>query len=100
MNEKITDLNKKIEKTEKKISFLKKKLSLKAEYKKKIEKDSRKARAHKLITKGALLEMLNLLDEDNEVLLGFFSTLLEMSNLEKNKLKEKGKELFEKHKKK
>ncbi|MDK4482159.1 conjugal transfer protein TraD [Fusobacterium necrophorum] len=65
------------------------KISLKKEYKRKISNDIRKVRAHKLITKGALLEILGMEDENNEVLLGFFSTFVEEKREEYKRIGEK-----------
>mgnify|MGYP001036644158 CR=1 FL=1 len=93
----IFKINRQLSVTTTRIKFLEQKISLKKEYKKKMSKDARKMRAHKLITKGALLEMLNMENEDNEVLLGFFSSF---NQEEKEIYKKIGKEIFDENKRK
>ena len=79
----IFEIEKKISITKTKINFLEKK---------------RKERAHNLIVKGALLEMLGIEKENNEVILGFLSTFPKDEKT-KEYYKKIGKELFEKLKK-
>ena len=87
----LLNINKKISCAKTKIKFLERKLS-------KYKNEKRKARAHLLITKGALLEMLGLENEDNEVILGFLSTFPKNNN-EKELFKSIGKEIFKNYKK-
>ena len=94
MSNDILEINKKISIAKTKINLLKKKMSQSKE-----SVDKRKKRAHKLITKGALLEMLGIDDEDNEVILGFLSTFPKSED-EKNFYKQLGKEIFDRFKKK
>ena len=94
MSNDILELNKKISIAKTKINFLKKKMSQNNE-----SSNKRKKRAHKLITKGALLEMLGIDDEDNEIILGFLSTFPKDES-EKKYYKEIGKDLFDRFKKK
>lgn len=91
----IFTINRKLSVANTKIKFLQQKIASKKEYKRKISLDARKMRAHKLITKGALLEILNLDNEDNEVLLGFFSSFMEEKREEYKIL---GKKIFDKRK--
>jgi len=93
----IFKINRQLSVVNSKIKFLQQKISLKKEYKRKISNDIRKMRAHKLITKGALLEILGMEDENNEVLLGFFSTFVEEKREE---YKKEGKIIFDKKRKK
>ena len=88
----LLNINKKISYAKTKIKFLERKLS---KYKKEETTEKRKARAHLLITKGVLLEMLGLENEDNEVILGFLSTFPK-SNNEKEYFKSIGKEILSK----
>lgn len=99
MKKNLADINKDISRTKEKLAFLEKKMSLKKEYKNKLNLDARKKRAHLLIKKGVLFEMLNLLDEDNEIVLGFLSTFPTDENI-KNKLKEIGDKIFKEYKSK
>ncbi|EEO40273.1 MULTISPECIES: conjugal transfer protein TraD [Fusobacterium] len=92
----IFEIEKKISIAKTKINFLEKKIK---RNKFKTSLDKRKERAHNLIVKGALLEMLGLEKENNEVILGFLSTF--SKNEEKQEYYKKiGKELFKKLKKK
>lgn len=91
----IFKINRQLSVVNTKIKFLQQKISSKKEYKRKISSDIRKVRAHKLITKGALLEILQLDDEDNEVLLGFFATF---SKEKKEEYRKNGKNIFEERK--
>ena len=91
----LLNINKKISYAKTKIKFLERKLS---KYKNEENIKKRKARAHLLITKGVLLEMLGLENEDNEVILGFLSTFPK-SNSEKEYFKSIGKEIFKNYKK-
>ena len=91
----LLNINKKISYAKTKIKFLERKLS---KYKKAETAEKRKARAHLLITKGVLLEMLGLENEDNEVILGFLSTFPKNNN-EKEHFKSIGKEIFKNYKK-
>lgn len=90
----LLNINKKISYAKTKIKFLERKLS---KYKKEETAEKRKARAHLLITKGVLLEMLGLENEDNEVILGFLSTFPKSN--EKEYFKSIGKEIFKNYKK-
>lgn len=85
----IFKINKQLSVVNTKIKFLQQKISLKKEYKRKMNSDTRKMRAHKLITKGALLETFGMEDENNEVLLGFFSTFVEEKREEYKRIGEK-----------
>ena len=91
----LLNINKKISCAKTKIKFLERKLS---KYKNEENIKKRKARAHLLITKGVLLEMLGLENEDNEVILGFLSTFPKNNN-EKEHFKSVGKEIFKNYKK-
>ena len=88
----LLNINKKISCAKTKIKFLERKLS---KYKNEENIKKRKARAHLLIKKGALLELEN---EDNEVILGFLSTFPKNNN-EKEHFKSVGKEIFKNYKK-
>ena len=68
----IFEIEKKISIAKTKINFLEKKIKRNGS---KINLDKRKERAHNLIVKGALLEMLGIEKENNEVVLGFLSIL-------------------------
>lgn len=91
----IFEIEKKISIAKTRINFLKRKINRKNH---KINLDKRKERAHNLIVKGALLEMLGLDKENNEVILGFLSTFPKDEE-KKEFYKKIGKELFEKLKK-
>lgn len=95
----IDKLNKKINKTNTKVKFLKNKIATNKEYKRKFKNNARKERVHKLISKGVLFEIIDLMDEDNEILLGFLSYFKKLKKEEKEKCKSIGKEIFEEKKK-
>ena len=91
----IFEIEKKISIAKTKINLLEKKIKRNGS---KINLDKRKERAHNLIVKGALLEMLGIEKENNEVVLGFLSTFPKDEKT-KEYYKKIGKELFEKLKK-
>lgn len=91
------NMDQKIENIEKKIR------KYQIEIRKNINKEKsskRKARVHRLIQKGALFEILNLLEEDQETLLGYLSKFNSISEKEKNNYFEIGKNIFEERKRK
>ena len=91
----IFEIEKKISIAKTKINLLEKKIKRNGS---KINLDKRKERAHNLIVKGALLEMLGIEKENNEVILGFLSTFPKDEKT-KEYYEKIGKELFEKLKK-
>ena len=94
----LLNINKKISYAKTKIKFFHVKIYMQTKLKVKEALEKRKARAHLLITKGVLLEMLGLENEDNEVILGFLSTFPKNNN-EKEHFKSIGKEIFKNYKK-
>lgn len=96
MNREIKKTEKNIEKTEKKLKFLKKHKQIKLISE---NKDKRRERTRKLIKKGVLFYMVNLLEEDDESLLGYLADYSKVTSLEKERLKKNGKNIFEQFKK-
>lgn len=91
------NIDQKIENIEKKIR------KYQIEIRKNINKEKsskRKARVHRLIQKGALFEILNLLEEDQETLLGYLSKFNSLTSEEKKKYFNIGKNIFDERKRK
>lgn len=87
----------KIEKLEKKIKRYQIEMRKNANREKNLK---RKARVHKLIQKGALFEILNLLEENQETLLGYLSKFNSLNSEEKKNYFNIGKNIFEERKRK
>lgn len=96
-SKKMENIDQKIEKLERKVKMYKIEIRKNANKEKNLK---RKARVHKLIQKGALFEILKLLEEDQETLLGYLSKFNSLTSEEKKNIlalekiflmKEKGK---------
>lgn len=96
-SKKMENIDQKIEKLERKVKMYKIEIRKNANKEKNLK---RKARVHKLIQKGALFEILKLLEEDQETLLGYLSKFNSLTSEEKKKYFSIGKNIFDERKRK